>query len=287
MPALAGQRRAAGLDDVAVGCGRVVPQHPLVSAEVGPPVARTLEATRRLHEPRPGDQRGGGLRVVGDERRVRAVAAVVVAGVGQRRVGEHIQLIGATRQRLEADVDGDRGAAGIGDVCLGQPPAVLLVGVGLAVGQAVRVQQRRPLHRRVLLSFGEAVPVGDDELQIAVARGVEPRVVDLGQLTALEREPDLAGGRSRSAEAVLVGWCPVGLCSRGTWRHAPRARRRVGRRAGVRVACSGGFSLQRDRRDDRDDDEHQATHAVDPFQRSVRANLAGSPALHTGLDSDA
>src|SRR5215211_612422 len=69
------------------------------------------------------------------------------------------------------------------------------------------------------LQLSERLAIADYELQVAHARRSNIRVVDFGELTVVECVPDLAGGRVRGPEAVLVCLgpdCPLARGSRST-----------------------------------------------------------------------
>ena len=210
-----------------------MPVHPMVVAQVDPAVARVQVARRGAAEGRLGDERAPGGGVLGQQRAVRGGARVVAAVVAERRVDVGVDLVRAPGERLEAHVDQQRVARRVGHVGLDDPVAPRLRGVDLAVGEAVLVDQLDVLVRGVGLAIGERLAVGHDQLQVAQRGRAEVGVVDLGQLAALQRVPDLALRRHRRAEALLVGRRPERLgarARRGPWSSArrppPRARQR-------------------------------------------------------------
>jgi uncharacterized membrane protein YgcG len=141
-------------------------------------------------------------------------ARVVAAVVAERRVDVGVDLVGAAGERLEAHVDQQRVARGVGDVGLDDPVAARLRRVDLPVGEAALVGHLDVLGGRVGLAIGEGLAVGDDELQVAQRRRAQVGVVDLGQLAALEGVPELALRRHRRAEALLVRRRPQRLGTR-------------------------------------------------------------------------
>jgi hypothetical protein len=191
----------------------------VVGAQIGPAVAGAHVPVGGAAERWLGAERA---RVGGVVRRhgiADADATIVVAGIRQRRVGQHIEPVRAAGERLERHVDEHRRARRIGHVRLADAPAPGARGVHLAIGQAARVGELGAVHRVVGLALSERPAVGDDELQITQARRPKIGCVDLAQLAAREREPRLPGRRGRGPEPVLVAARPV--------RHRPRRPRRA------------------------------------------------------------
>ena len=130
-----------------------------------------------------------------------------------------------------------RGAGGIGDPRLGEPPARR--GGDLPVSErAVHGLDARGHPRPDALDVpgivvgrlaGDvAALAGDGELQAAEARGAEVGVVDLAQRRLAQRERDRAGRLVRGAEPVLVGRRPRVHGARGPWRGRLRGLRLPG-----------------------------------------------------------
>jgi hypothetical protein len=65
------------------------------------------------------------------------------------------------------------------------------------------------------LQLSERLAIADYELQVAHARCSNVRVVDFGELTVVECVPNLAGGRVRGPEAILVCLGPDRPLARG------------------------------------------------------------------------
>jgi hypothetical protein len=214
--AAAVERRLRRLHDVAIRRGAVLPVHAVVVAQVDPAVAGVEVAGRGATERGLGDERAAGLGVLGEQRAVGGGPVVVVAVVAERRVDVRVYLVRTAGERLEAHVDEQRVARGVGDVGLDDPVAPGLRRVDLAVGEAALVDELDALGGGVGLAVGERPAVGDDELQVAQGGRAEVRVVDLGQLAALQRVPELALRGRRRAEALLVGRRPERLGARGT-----------------------------------------------------------------------
>ena len=208
--------RAACTTLPGVGCREATVERP-VGCEIAPGIARRAGvAARRLPQARLGDH-GAGRRVVpGEQRRVLGAAAVVVAVVAGRRVGQQVHLQRPAGQRLEAHVRQHGRARGIGDPGLDEAPAGGLR--RLPEGQRPGLRPHLRPDARVGLAVQERLAVGHRELEVAEARRAEVRVVDLRQLGGAQREP------RRCSEA---GWpsrtraCPP----------APRCGAHPGRRA--------------------------------------------------------
>ena len=72
------------------------------------------------------------------------------------------------------------------------------------------VLQRGDLEVAVALLLGEeAIAVGDDQAEVARARLIDARIVDLVQDAVAEREPDAADRRQRGADAALRAGGPA------------------------------------------------------------------------------
>jgi hypothetical protein len=113
----------------------------VVVLQVRPSVAGAQVAAGKLARRRPGHQRARIAVVEDDERIAGPLAPVVVAAVGQRRVVEHVQLVGPAGERLEDDVDEHGGARRVGRVGLGDPPAPGTCRADLPVGQAAAIHE--------------------------------------------------------------------------------------------------------------------------------------------------
>ena len=207
VPVLAatGQAGVGLLDDVA-GPQRVVG----VLQEL---VCVALVARARARERGAGDERAGDPAIVGQQRVPARPADVVGAVVVELRVVGDLDVVVLLVERVEADLDQDRRALGIGHVGARQPP--LLRARGLRVGQLVLGD----LARRHAVSV-------DHELQRPRRRVREVRVVDLGQLRLAQREPDPARLGRRGPEALLVRARPVGAPARSPGRPLTRVRGR-------------------------------------------------------------
>ena len=231
-PGLPGHGQLRDLGDVARGGRAVVgPVHPEVVAEVGPAVALAQVAARHARRGGVGHQRRGELVVARDQRVPVRLADVVVAGVGERRVEQRVELVRPPGERLEADVDEDRRTARVGHVGLGDPPAPGAGGVDLAVGEAARIGELDAVRGVLALALGERLPVAHHELQVADARRAEVGRVDLGQLTVVERQPGPARRARRGAHPVLVALRPGRDARPGR-----RVRRQLARRRGRQAA---------------------------------------------------
>ena len=179
--------------------------------ELRVPVGRARVADARLREGGLRGQRGGVRGVLRGDGVPLARGRVVGAVVGQVRVGDRVELVGPPGERLEVDVHQHRRGGRVGDVGLPQAPAVLVVGDGLLVGQAVVVGPPDLLRLRAVVGDGEAAAVRDDEVHRTDARRGQVRVVDLGHLATLEGEPDVAGPVVSGAETGLVRGQPTGM----------------------------------------------------------------------------
>ena len=124
----------------------------------------------------------------------------------------------------ELDVNQHRGTPRVGDIGLGDDVLARPRSVDLLVAQALRVEQADPVDRVGALPIRERAAVGNDELGVSRARRVDARVVDLAQLPAVERIPDLAAGAAGGPEAILVASDPVAGRARGTRRFAASCR---------------------------------------------------------------
>jgi hypothetical protein len=127
---------------------------------------------------------------------------VAQARVLQGGIVQHVELIGAAREGLEAGLDQDRRPDRIGDVGLGDPVASG-PGVDLPVGEGPRVGDFHLVGGVIPFQVHERPAVRDDELEVLDVGHVHLGVVDLGQDALAEGEPDLrvrGGGR---AQAIL------------------------------------------------------------------------------------
>src|SRR5262252_10352100 len=68
--------------------------------------------------------------------------------------------------------------------------------------------------------------VGCDQAEIASARGVDARIVDLVENAMAEREPHAAGRTQCRAETVLGARCPAGRNAGPAWREVDASIRR-------------------------------------------------------------
>ena len=208
--------------------------------QVHPTVALPFVSVRGLLELRGAHERAGNAAVavaVSITREKLAVLAgcrVVVTAVIQRRVIEHVELVGLARQRREAYVDEYGRAGRICDVGLSDTVLPVYVRVDLLIGKrASAVQESHLVVSSLSLQLGERLAVADDELQVSHAGCPDVWVVDFGELTVVECVPDLAGGRVRGPEAVLVclGADALQTCSpRSPMREAQEGVRRSWRR---------------------------------------------------------
>jgi hypothetical protein len=112
----------------------------------------------------------------------------------------------------------------------GQAPSHGRVGIDNLVGQAVgfdfvispttvEADEARRGAGRVLGPCRKAVPIVDHEVEVADARRVEARIVDLAQAAAFQSKPNLAQGGVTRAEAAFVCRQPIGLAARTAGRH--------------------------------------------------------------------
>ena len=202
----AGQRHGAGLHDVAVGCRGVVPIHRVVAAQIGPAVARAEVAARVLGERRRGHEGAARFRVRRDQRAPHRRARVVVAVARQAGVVHHVQVQRLLRKRLEVHSHQQHRPTRIGRIRLGDTEPSVRVRVDLLVGEAARIGELERVLGAVGFALHPGLPVGDDELQVAHRGRAQVRIVDLGELTAVQRVPHLAGqggGRCRSRPCYL------------------------------------------------------------------------------------
>ena len=198
-------RDPRGLDDVPGRARPVVgPVHAEVVAQVGPAVARAHVPVRGAPRRRVARHRHG----VAGVPRGQAAGTVVVAGVGERRVEQRVELVRPSGERLEPHANEHGRARRVGDVGLGQPPAARAGRVDLAVGEAAPVDEPHAVPGILPVALGEGASVGDDELQVAHARRAEVGRVHLGHRAVVEREPHLAVAARRGAHAVLVALRP-------------------------------------------------------------------------------
>ena len=141
-----GHRDPTDLRDVAGSGRRIRRRQGVVGGEVGTAVGGADVPGRggreRCRRDEGGGDRSGRAVAVGGEQGGTGRASRVVARVaGQGRVVQRVQLVRPGCERLEPHVEQDRRPSRVGDVRLGQPPAALCVGVGLPVGQGLRVDE--------------------------------------------------------------------------------------------------------------------------------------------------
>ena len=206
-------RDPSGLHDVARARRTPSLVKALVVLEVGPAVVAAQQPGAAPAEAWARDERGrdGLLRVRGDQRAPGRAAAVVHAGVGQRRVVDGVHPVAAAVERLEPHPDDQRVAARIGHVGLGDPVAAGGRGADLLEAQAALVGTRRH-HVDVLgLAVDERATVGHHELEAAGARRRQIGVEDLADPAVLEGEPHVAATGAGRAEAGLVRLGPGAL----------------------------------------------------------------------------
>jgi hypothetical protein len=95
--------------------------HAEIAAQVRPAVVDPEVAIGGVAERWPGDQRAGGVGVVGEQRGALAGRGVIVPGGRERRVVERVDLVGLAVQRPEVDVDQQRRTGRVAGIGLGDP----------------------------------------------------------------------------------------------------------------------------------------------------------------------
>ena len=130
------------------------------------------------------------------------IAAASVGEVGRQ---QHVQPEVSQRalERHETDALEHDVAPGIGQDLLLDPIAT----INRRVPNPIRRNARRHLRglgAGIPLFFGEVgLPIGHDEPEIARARVIDARIVDLVENPVAQREPDTAVATDRRAEAAL------------------------------------------------------------------------------------
>jgi hypothetical protein len=212
--------------------------------QVHPTVALPFVSVRGLLELRGAHERAGNAAVavaVSITREKLAVLAgcrVVVTAVIQRRVIEHVELVGLARQRREAYVDEYGRAGRICDVGLSDTVLPVYVRVDLLIGKrASAVQESHLVVSSLSLQLGERLAVADDELQVSHAGCPDVWVVDFGELTVVECVPEpcwRSCKRSRSRPCLPRSRCVADLLAPITYERGSGGRKEVVAAEGLR-----------------------------------------------------
>ena len=248
------QPRARRLHDVARRrCGEATVER-LVGCEIAAGIARRAGVSaRRVPQARLGDHGARRLVVPGEQRGVLDAAAVVVAIVAGRRIGQQVHLQRPAGQGLEAHLRQHGRAGGIGDPGLDEPPARGLR--RLPEGQRPGLRPHLRPDVRVGLAVQEPLAVGHRELEVAEARRAQVRVVDLRQLGGAQREPRVALKPRGRPESVLVRRRPGVASARGAGR--------LGRLGG------GGRQASDERASERESEQRPGGHRPSPYPRTA------------------
>ena len=199
----------AGDGDVAVLRARVGPAQSLVGLQFLPAIREADEPDRSGEPRRRGRERERVVVALGEQHRRALVVAdprrVAAAAVGQVRRQQHVQTEVSQRalERHETDALQHDVAPRIGQHLLLDSIAA----VEGRVANPIRRNAGRHLRRLgagVPLLFGEVrLAIGHDEAEVARARVIDARIVDLVEDPVAQREPDAAVATDRRAEAAL------------------------------------------------------------------------------------